>query len=176
MSTNDLSIEITEEKDKTVNQMVDTLSTELSFLRDLDIEGRKSLAKMGRRNVDLVERTFQYAEDNPEFTPGYISLTEFKKDVDLARWLRKLEKKVYALLDKIQDTAMLAESEAFQAARLFYSSVKDAAGAGSEKAELITRDLAVHFKRLGPKNPEQARKNKKGTEPKDTQTSMQTQQ
>ena len=176
MSTNEISIEISQEKDKTVNQLVDTLTTELNFLIDLDIAGRRAIAKMGRRNLDLVERTYQYAESNPEFTPPYISLAEFKKDVDLSKWLRKLEKKVDLLFDKIKDTAMKAESEAFQSARLYYSAVKDAATAGNEKAELITRDLAVHFKRLGPKNPEQSKKNKKGTEPQDTQTSKQTQQ
>ncbi len=170
MSTNEISVEITEEKDKTVNQLVDTLTTELNFLKDLDIAGRKGIAKMGRRNLDLVERTFQHAESNPEFTPGYISIAEFKKDVDFSKWLRKLEKKVDLLADKIKDTAMLAESESFQAARLYYSSVKSAAGAGNEKAELIARDLAVHFKRLGPKNTEPAKKNQNKTEPPVTPT------
>jgi len=171
MSTNEISVEITQEKDNTVNHFVDKLTTELNFLIDLDIAGRRAIAKMGRRNLDLVERTFQYAEDNPEFTPPYISLAEFKKDVDLSKWLRKLEKKVGLIFDKIKDTAMLAESDAYQAARLVYGLVKDAAGAGNEKAEFISRDLGVHFKRLGPKNPETARKKQNKTEPKETPTS-----
>jgi hypothetical protein len=60
---------------------------------------------------------------------------------------------------KIKDTAMLAAFASFQPAWLFYSSIKSAVGVGNEKAESIARNLAVQFKRLGPKNAEQARKN-----------------
>ena len=170
MPTNEIDFEITEEKDKTINQLVDTLTTELNFLKDLDTAGRRGISKMGRKNLDLVERTFQHAEGNPEFIPNFTSLSEFKKDFDLSKWLRKLEKKLDLLSDKIKDTAMLAESESFLAARLFYGSVKSAAGAGNEKAEGIARDLAVHFKKYGPKNTEQARKNQKQTESQENQT------
>jgi hypothetical protein len=61
---------------------------------------------------------------------------------------------------------MLAASESFKPAWLFYTLIKSAAGTGNENTELIARDLAVHFKRVGPKNTEQARKNQNKPNPK----------
>ena len=149
MSTNELSLEITQEKDTAVNQLLDNLKAELEFLVDLTVENRKSLSKMGRKNLDVVERSLQYAEGNPKYLPSYIPFDEFKKDVLLYEWLRKVEKKIDQVSNKIKDTAMLAEAEAYQTARLFYNSVKAAKGARDEVAEQITRNLAVHFKKKG---------------------------
>ena len=88
MSTNKISVEITQEKDTSVNQALDTLASELDFLVDLTVEDRKGLAKMGRKNLDIVSRSFQHAEGNPQFLPAYMPLEEFKKDVCLG--LRQL--------------------------------------------------------------------------------------
>ena len=74
--------------------------------------------------------------------------------MDLAAWLRKLEKNLDLLSDKIKDTAMLAESEAYQAVRLYYNAVKVAARAGDEEAERIAKDLAQHYKILGMRKKE----------------------
>ena len=59
------------------------------------------------------------------------------------------------IADKVKDTAMLAESEAFKTSRLYYNSVKAAANAGDEEAEPIARDLSVHYKKLGVRYPEE---------------------
>ncbi len=59
---------------------------------------------------------------------------EFKKDVDFSDWLRRVEKVMAPVYDKLKDTAILAEAEAFQSARLYYNSVKAAARAGDERA------------------------------------------
>jgi hypothetical protein len=149
MSANELSVEITQEKDTAVNQVLDNLAAELDFLVDLTVEDRKGLAKMGRKNLDIVERSFQHAEGNSRYLPAYMPFEEFKKDVLLYEWLRKVEKKLDLVSNKLKDTAMLAEAESYQTARLYYKSVKAAADAGDEAAEQISRDLAVHFKTRG---------------------------
>jgi len=61
--------------------------------------------------------------------------------------MRKVEKKMGLISDKVNDTALLAEAEAFQTARLYYNSVKASARAGDEIAEDIARDMGVHYKR-----------------------------
>jgi hypothetical protein len=155
MSTNELSVEITQEKDAAVQQLIDNLLAELDFLVDLGVDDRRRLAKMGRKNVDFVDRGYRHAEGTPRFLPSYITLEEFKKDVDFSGWIRKLEKKLDMIADKVKDTAMLAESEAFKTSRLYYNSVKAAANAGDEEAEPIARDLAVHYKKLGVRYPEE---------------------
>ncbi len=147
MSTNQLSVEITQEMDTTVQQLLESILAEMGFLVDLDVKGRIRLVKMGRKNLDFVTRGLRHVEGSPQYLPRVISFEEFKKDVDLGQWLRKVEKKLDSIVDLVKDTAMLAESEAYQTARLYYNSVKASAKAGDEAAEPIARDLGLHFKR-----------------------------
>lgn len=155
MSTNELSVEISQEKDTAVNQLLDNLTSELDFLVGLSIDERRRLVKMGRKNVDFVERSFRHAEGNPQFLPAYMPIEEFKKDVDSSDWLRKVEKAMDQLSNKLKDTAILAEAEAFQSARLYYNSVKAAARAGDESAEQIARDLTIHYKKRSASKKEE---------------------
>ncbi len=161
MSTNELSIEITQEKDAAITQVLDNLEAELDFLVDLNVRGRQSLAIMGRKNLEVVDRSHQHAQVASHFLPSYMPLEEFTKDVLLADWMRKIKKKVDKISDKIDDTTLLAEAEAYQTARLYYNSVKAAAKAGDERAEQIARDLAIHYKKYG------ATKNNQPTEKKE---------
>ncbi len=154
MSTNELSVEITQEKDDAVMLVLDNLQGELDFLRDLSAKGRQRLVKMGRSNVDFVKRCYRHADGSPQFIPNYMPIEEFKKDMDFADWLRIIEKKLNHLANMVSDTAMLAESEAYKASRLYYNSVKAAAKNGKEEAELIFKDLSVHFKRQTNSNGE----------------------
>jgi hypothetical protein len=149
MPTNKLSVEITQEKDTAVQQLLDSVQGELDFLIDLSVEDRKRLSKMGRRHVDFVMRGLKHVEGSPQFIPPYMSLEEYRKDVNFSAWLRKVEKRLGEVLDMVKDTAMLTEAEAYQSARLYYKSVKAASEAGNEGAEQVVRDLAVHFKKLG---------------------------
>jgi len=149
MSTNLLSVEITQEKQDAVTQLLDNVFTELDFLIDLSAKGRQRLVKMGRSHVDFVVRGYRHAEGTPQYFPGFVNLTDFKNDIDLGVWLRRVEKRLDMLLDKVKDTAMLAESEAFKVARVYYKSVKAAALAGSEEAEPIARDLSIHYRKQG---------------------------
>ncbi len=150
MSTNKLSVEITQEMDTTVQQLLESILAEMGFLVDLDVKGRMRLAKMGRLNLDFVTRGLRHVQGSPQYLPSYSSFEEFKKDVDLGQWLRKVEKKLDSIGDLVKDTAMLAEAESYQSARLYYNSVKAAAKAGDEAAEPIARDLGLHFKKLRP--------------------------
>jgi cellulose biosynthesis protein BcsQ len=147
MSINKLSVVVTPEKDATIQQLLDNLLAELDFLLILAIDDRLRLVKMGRRDLDFVYRGLKHALGTPVFLPSYLSLNVFKEDVDFATWLRKVEKKLGLIATKIKDTALVAEAEAYQSARLYYNSVKAAARAGNEEAEKITIELAKHFKK-----------------------------
>jgi hypothetical protein len=161
MPTNQISVEITQEKDTVVNQILDKLTAEFDFMVALTVEDRRKLAKMGRKNLDIVERSYQYAEANPKYLPAYMPFEEFKKDVLLYQWLRKVEKRLDQFFKNLRDTAITAEAEAYRTARLYYHAVKSEANVGDEVAEHITTDLAIHFKKKGkkkndntPKTPE----------------------
>lgn len=151
MSKNTISFEVSEEKDTAIQTSFETLSNELGFLIELSDKENRRLCKMGRKNLDFVHRSLQHAQTSPGYIPPFVSLEEFVKDVNLASYLRKFEKNLTILTEKVRSTATLAEAEAFRAGRLYYSTAKTAAGAGDEEAETVVKDLAVHFKDLGPK-------------------------
>ncbi len=151
MSKNKVSVKITPEKVASVNEMLDKLMVEFNFLVGLVSQDRKGLPKMGRKNLDLVERSLKYAENKPEYLPNYIPLEEFQKDIELYGWLRQVEKRLGLLSNNLRNTAMLAESEAFETARIYYNNTKLAARGGDENAEVIANELAVHFKKKSKK-------------------------
>lgn len=155
MLTEKLSVVVTPEKDTVIQQLLDNLLTEMAFLILLAIEDRRRLAKMGRRDLDFVYRAYKHASGSPTYTPPYVALEEFKKDVDLSTWLRKIEKKMGLIFFKVKDTALIAESEAYQTARLYYKSVCAAANAGDEEAEKIVIEMAKHYRKKSSSDEEE---------------------
>lgn len=147
MSNNVLSMEVTQEQVDNVDNLLVELNAGLGSLVELTIAARRSLVKMGRKNVDFVNRSYRNALINPAYLTGKVSLAEFKKDMDLAEWLRKVEKKLSMIFSKVKDTAILAEAESYQAARLYYNAVKAAARTGDEVAEKISRELSIQYRR-----------------------------
>ena len=60
MSTNLLSVEITQEKQDAVTLLLDNLLAELAFLGDLSAKGRQRFVKMGCSNVDQAPGSFSH--------------------------------------------------------------------------------------------------------------------
>jgi hypothetical protein len=79
--------------------------------------------------------------------PAYLSLEEFAGDMELKSGLHRIYAEVNALHERLKDTIMQVESEAYAMARVFYKSVKAAAREGAEDAEIIVKDLAYHYKK-----------------------------
>lgn len=152
MSKNMLSYEVSPEKDTALQASYEALMNECDFLIELSDKETRRLFKMGRKNLDFVHRSLQYAQTNPEYIPTFVNLDEFVKDVNLASYLRTFEKKLKMLFEKVRSTATLAEAEAYQSGRMYYNTAKTAASGGDEAAESVVRDLAIHFKNLGPKS------------------------
>jgi hypothetical protein len=155
MSTNRVDFMITEEFTTAVATKLDELLALLTFLIDLTPEERIKTPKMGRKNLDFVVRSLELGELYPRFFASFNSLEELSKDVELFTWLRKFQTELAALLDKVDDTALMSESEAFQASRGIYANAKIAAKAGDEEAVEVARELSVHFKKLNPKKDEE---------------------
>jgi hypothetical protein len=147
MTTNVLSVQISAEQAAEVDRVLEELNSKLGPMIELSVESRKRLVKMGRKNVDFVARGYRHAGINPEYLTGKLPLEEFKKDMELATWMRTVEKKLGLIANKIKDTAITAEAEAYQSARLYYNAAKAAAAAGDEVAEKIARDMSVHYRK-----------------------------
>jgi hypothetical protein len=74
-----------------------------------------------------VEKAYDFAQKNPALIPPYLDMGAFGADFADAHGLWTLLNSVQQLEEGIDDTEMTAGSEAYQAALVFYHSVKLAA-------------------------------------------------
>jgi hypothetical protein len=147
MTLNKISAEIPQETENQIIQQIKDAKTALAFMVALSSEERVRLAKLSRGHVDFVDRSLIHAQANPQYLPSYVSLEEFAKDMELKNSLHRIRTELNALAQRINDTILVVESEAYQTARLFYKSVKAASKEGAEDAERISKDLSYHYKK-----------------------------
>ncbi|MGE0076273.1 MAG: hypothetical protein AB7S48_00275 [Bacteroidales bacterium] len=117
----------------------------LPMLINLTIDERKSIPKMGDRTLAFVSKALEYTKQNPQVVPNFMEVAEFEKDVTAVTALNKVLIPLQQLTEKIDDTTMLAGSEAYSAALIFYNAVKGAAKAGVPGMKTVYEDLQTRF-------------------------------
>lgn len=169
MTVNKLSETVSPEVETEVVQFFkDAQGVKLPFLVELTPKERKHLAKLGRKQVDFVDKAYLSASGAPELLPGHVSLEEFTKDKDLRTSLLKMKEESKKFDKKLDDTILLVESEMYRSARLFYHAAKAAANEGVEAANLIAKELAYHHKKNRPETNDGGSDNGADFEPADT--------
>jgi hypothetical protein len=115
---------------------------------------RRDIPKMGEKSLSFVEKSFEYAEANPEFRPSFLDMTEFQVDMTDALGLRVTRNVALQLLENIDDTEMIAGSEAYQAALGFYQNVKLLAAQDVPGAKAVYEELKKRFHKTKRNNNE----------------------
>jgi hypothetical protein len=124
------------------------------YMLPLTPSERHDLLKMGNKTLSFVEKAQDYAHQYPQLCPSYLNMTEFDVDMTDATGLRRIHITAQQLSDNIDDTAMVAGSEAFQASLVFYNAVKAAAAQDIPGAKEVYTDLKARFPRVKRKNEE----------------------
>jgi hypothetical protein len=81
---------------------------------------RHELPKIGEKTISFVEKAYDFAQQNPNLVPPYLDMAAFGTDFGDAYGL-------WTLVNSIRQLEENAGSEAYQAALVFYKSVKMAA-------------------------------------------------
>lgn len=145
---NQISLEIPQTIIAELNEKLQDCKTLLApYLQGLSVDERKSIFKMGDKTVATVQKVKSYIETNPEFVPNYMDKMEFLKDEAVVTGLSPLGNLVSQLASDIEDTVMLAGSEAITSALFYYGSTKEAASKGVATAKPIYEDLSERFVR-----------------------------
>ena len=145
-SQNQLSITIPDETIATVLKNLQECRDLLHpFLLALTPEERQSILKMGDKTVATVLKTRDYVVTNPQFVPSYMNVPEFVADATVVNQLSPITNLAVQLSRNIDDTMMVAGSEAFQEALVYYGQVKEAASKGVPSAGPIYEDLKQRF-------------------------------
>jgi hypothetical protein len=119
---------------------------------------RQGMPKMGEKTISFVEKAYDFAKQNPNLVPPYLEMTAFGTDFTDAHGLWTLHNLVLQLEEGISDTEMTAGSEAYQAALVFYKSVKMAAAQDIPGAKAVYEELKTRFpggkRKAGETEPE----------------------
>jgi hypothetical protein len=106
---------------------------------------RHELPKMGEKTIRFVEKAYDFAQQNPNLVPPYLDIAAFGVDFGDAHGLWTLVNSIRQLNENTGDTEMVAGSEAYQAALVFYKSVKMAAAQDIPGAKAVYEELKTRF-------------------------------
>jgi hypothetical protein len=124
------------------------------YLLPLTPTERHDLPKMGDKTLSFVEKAQDYAHKYPQLCPSYLNMTAFDTDMTDATGLRTVHISARQLSESIDDTVMVAGSEAYQSALVFYNAVKAAAVQDIPGAKAVYDDLKARFPRVKRKQDE----------------------
>jgi hypothetical protein len=129
---------------------IDEANTLLApYLLALTPAERQGLPKMGEKTIGFVEKAYDFARQNPNLVPPYLGIDAFGVDFSDAHGLWTLLNSVQQLEEGVSDTEMIAGSEAYQAALVFYKSVKMAAAQVIPGAKAVYEELKTRFPQRG---------------------------
>lgn len=141
-----VSIAISESDKQVIEDAIQIVKDKLRpVLVALGPADRRALPKMSDRSVPFVQKALEYATSNPQFAPAFIDIPEMEKDVQAVSDLTHFFRSIAELHEHLDDTIMLAGSEAYVAALALYNSVKVAAKLNQQGAEPIYNDLKQRF-------------------------------
>ncbi|WP_025665632.1 hypothetical protein [Aquimarina megaterium] len=146
---NRLSVTVDPQVITEVKSKIEEINTLLPFLTGLTKEERKTLPKINRSNKLFVEDTLNSMRQNEEIVPGYINLDEVEKDYALYNELKVLALELAELSEKVNDTRILAGSEAYTTSLLAYKMFGMAAQSGVAGAESLYTRLRERFASTG---------------------------
>ncbi len=145
---NRISVRLSPEDQQRINESLRAVQETLKpYLVALTPEERKTLPKMSDRTTPFVEKALSYAQANPALSPAFLNVEEFKVDMDSVYQLTELLRTVDQLSALLNDTVLLAGSEAYEAALTFYNSAKQAAKVNVPGAKGIVDDLSKRFEK-----------------------------
>ncbi|MDR2481578.1 MAG: hypothetical protein LBD07_04715 [Spirochaetaceae bacterium] len=115
------------------------------YIIALTPEERQKIPKMGEKSLEFVEKAYEFAGKNANLVPPYLDMEEFGADFNEAHGLWTFHNAIRQLEEGIDDTEMTAGSEAYQAALVFYKSVKMAAAQDVPGAKAVYEELRTRF-------------------------------
>ncbi|MBD2101381.1 hypothetical protein [Leptolyngbya sp. FACHB-261] len=149
MNNNLVSAELPSDDLQAVLSNLTNVREILSFLVGLTPARRRSLSRMGDKTRAFVHKAVELADQNPELMPRCLDVDEMRRDINLVESLYPIMLSLVQLQELVEDTYLLAGSEAYAAARMAYNSAR----ANGKDAGLNTAvvDMGRRFGRGGRK-------------------------
>jgi len=134
---NFLSTTIPNKDVKEILDAINFINEKLADLVTLNQEELDALPKTSGNTINFVLENLKQAENNPELVPKDVEVNEIKKDVELIHSIYKILNPLKTLEKKLEDTALLAGSEAYLPSIAIYNAQKAEAIRQRHKNEKI---------------------------------------
>lgn len=128
-----------------IKTAITSIKTNLPFLVGLTNGERQAIPKINEANKVFTADALTAAVNNNNIIPAYVSATELKLDLDLYNALDEVNLLLSQLNEQVNDTQMLAGSEAYISALTIYRLFGAAAKAGVPGADTVYDMLANRF-------------------------------
>ncbi|XOV93715.1 MAG: hypothetical protein ACFHWX_03190 [Bacteroidota bacterium] len=136
-----------------INDAIKVLEDKLSpHLKTLTTDDRRKLPKMGASNQPFVRKTLEYTKSDGQFLPVYVDQEQLEVDVNSVEVMNTFYRPLNQIISALNDSLLLAGSEALQASLGYYQSVKQAAKMNVPEAKVIYEDLSKRFEGRGKRN------------------------
>jgi hypothetical protein len=123
---NKISTSITRKDLDEIFSHMDQISKKLKNLVTLSEEEKSAMPHMGEETIAFVFNALEKAEMEPSLVPEKVDLDEMKKDVELISAINKIYGPLKDMVKKLEDSALLASSEAYFPALAIFNSIKNA--------------------------------------------------
>ncbi len=119
-----ISTQISEENMKEIMIAIEKIDSLLPDLVTLSSEKVASLPKVSSSTIEFVYETLELVDKFPGLIPDDIELPEIRKDAELINSINTILKPLKKLVRKLEDSAVLAGSEAYVPSMAIYNAVK----------------------------------------------------
>jgi len=156
MSENSISIKVSDEDARDINQAIQVIITKLGpYLIALMPDDKRSVPRVGDKGAAFMQKSAAYMGSNPEFSPMFLDKAEADKDYEGFQVMHGFLRLLAPVVSNVEDTAFLCGSEFYRACLNYYDTVKRAAENNVPGAKAIYDDLKVYFdaQRAKPQTP-----------------------
>lgn len=133
--------------DKVNAKLLECYTEMKPYCVELTPDQREELPKMGVRNTGKVSNITNEMNVAPEYAPPMFSIEEVNKDFKVVSDLSPISTKIANLEMMVNDTLIIAGSEAYLGCMDYYCSVKRFASQSDPKAKAIFERLSPMFAR-----------------------------
>ena len=145
LTNNRLNTTLTSQQVDEVKTAIQIIYSNMPFLLGLTVGERIALPKINVANKAFAEDAINAITNNAEMLPGYLKVANMQTDLQLFTQLDELSGLVRQLLEKIEDTQILAGSEAYVSALVGYKLFGAAASAGIAGSDAVYDSLKARF-------------------------------
>ena len=145
LNNNRIDTVISDEQRIAVKTAFETIKTNMPFLTGLTVDERIALPKINVSNKAFTEDAINAIANNSELLPGYLKVEAMKNDLTLFMQLDELLGIARQIVELMEDTQMLAGSEAYSSSLTAYKLFQAASEAGLKGSDAIYDSLKTRF-------------------------------